>query len=486
MTYAVADAFGNPVTTGAFSSVVATFTAVSGGGLWDLANLPTAVVYSAANGALAADYYQSGNYGTIGLVSGTITGSYTAPGASSATSFSVSGSTGNLFTSNFDTTSGTPQVSNTSPAAGKSINVWLAGLQVGLPVTLYVQQLNPTSFTYSGTFSGGAQKVLVYANSTGFALASFAVDTVAGDYTSFVANEAAPTNANAAATLGNGTASAIVTTQAGVAAKFILKVYFDNAMTKAVKSSAVNGTNLYVNVAISDAFGNIVTVPPGQQIQVNLASTAGLLSVTYAYISGGFYDTNHSLGSIQWTLPSTIGTAVTLTASGVLNGVAASATVTVTTVSNLPLIGITSPTPLNNVIYSNTGSVVFMGTANVSAGYVSTVTINAIGYQVDGGSWQTAVIAPGNKIIFSVLAVMSDGLHTIAFNATDSNANTAVSSTYTVLVDSVGPTVTITTADGSTLTAGTALTATIVDPQGNLNASSVVVMANGTALTAAH
>jgi hypothetical protein len=180
-------------------------------------------------------------------------------------------------------------------------------------------------------------------------------------------------------------------------------------------------------------------------------------------------------------MPSTTGTAVTLTASGVLSGKTVTTTKAVTTVSATPTFSVTSPVPVNGVIYSNTGTVVFNGQANVSVGYASTVKIASVGYKIGSNPWQTAPISSLNKVLWSLAATFPAGLNSIKFNATDANGNTFVSQAYSVLVDSSAPTITATTKSGSSINATKPVVFTIVDTEGDLNATSVVGTSNSTA-----
>jgi len=137
---------------------------------------------------------------------------------------------------------------------------------------------------------------------------------------------------------------------------------------------------------------------------------------------------------------------------------------------------------VSGVIYSSTSTVVFVGQANVSVGYGSAVLINSVGFKIDKGTWQSTVISPGHDIVWSVAATFSTGLHTIVFNATDSQTNVVVSSTYQVLIDSTAPTIAFTTAAGAVLNYSTPVQATITDTEGDLNATAVTATANGTAV----
>jgi len=184
----------------------------------------------------------------------------------------------------------------------------------------------------------------------------------------------------------------------------------------------------------------------------------------------------------------------TISATGVLGGVSTtSATVSVTTVSKLPTISVFAPKPLAGVIYSNSPNLQFRGWANVSVGYnaqtTMSVTMSSLGWKVGAGTWQTSGLA-GVNAQWSVVATLPSGLSTVQFNATDSKANTVVSSAYSVLVDTSAPTITDVTSAGSTLASGQLFTATVVDSEGDLGnatgaatpASGVWVTYNGTVL----
>jgi hypothetical protein len=90
----------------------------------------------------------------------------------------------------------------------------------------------------------------------------------------------------------------------------------------------------------------------------------------------------------------------------------------------------------------------------------------------------------GVKSQWSVIATFPVGLSTVVFNATDSKGNVVVSNTYSVLVDTSAPTITNVTPAGAVLNPGQLFTATIVDSEGDLNATSVGLTYNGTALAA--
>jgi hypothetical protein len=299
-----------------------------------------------------------------------------------------------------------------------------------------------------------------------------------------------------------------VTTIAGPASQFNVKVGYTTSLTPAAYY-ATPGETLYVNVIQSDAYGNLVQTGANQQTQITLTPSAGFLTATNVYIPTGCYETNgtssaaivspptpamtngcaigfNGFGPIAWTMPSTLGP-VSITAAGVLNGKQiTSSSYKVNVVSASPTLNVTSPTPVNGFIYSNSESVVFSGQANVSLGFPGTAHIKTIGYKIDNNTWQSASVNQVTNATWSVALTLTPGLHTITFNATDSNSpkNTVVSQAYSVLVDTSTPVISFVTKAGATVNSSTPFTATIVDTQGDLNATSVQVDYNGTMLPA--
>src|SRR5208337_4300360 len=132
--------------------------------------------------------------------------------------------------------------------------------------------------------------------------------------------------------------------------------------------------------------GNTAENTGVNQIQIALAPSAGVLSATNVYIPSLFADTYKAFGPIAWTVPGTAGN-ITLSGSGVVNGLPVSGKTTLGIVSPLPTISVTSPAPLKGVIYSGTTNPTFIGQANVSIGYPSTVNIASVSYKIDTGSW---------------------------------------------------------------------------------------------------
>jgi len=539
--YSIADKFGNPV---AFNTLgltwTVTVTALSGGGLFDALGLPS--VITCTNGGaswksgttaltptvacpaagtsanLPFNYFQAGAYNSIGELSAGVSGSL------SGSAFAGAGQSGQVITSTFAAASPIPVVFLTSAEtaagvtlpdvpAGDQVNVTatLGTVQAGVPVQLMLDlgtsyETVPLAMDYGASskvtigFSDGLTYITEYTNANGLASALFTLDTLAtptAAHAFFLSNVTRPTDAGftfPGDTLHNSTdTAASVITVSNVPTTFTVLTYYCVApacVPPTSASHAATGGTLYVDVTISDMYGNVATNTAVTAIQINLAATAGTLSATVVYIVAGASDTESSFGPITWTMPSAIGSA-SLTAQGVLSGKSVtSAPNTIGVVSPLPTLAIIKPVPESGVIYSSSNSVVFTGQANVSIGYAATgalaVKITSITYSIDGGSALTAPITTGNQITFSVAATMTSGLHTIYFNATDSKGNVASSSKYSVLVDTTAPTVAFTTKAGAVINFTNSVTATITVPEGDLNATSVSATLNGTALASSH
>jgi hypothetical protein len=519
-TFAISDRFGNPLAfnAGGFSNWTISITALSGQGKFDAANLPSiihcnmgAASWKAAGVALTPtvacpaggpsnlpfNYFQSPIFNAIGEFSAAITGTY------AGSAFGGAGTSGQLITSTFAGASPAPVpipptgAVLTAVPAGDSVNVTatLGTVQQGVPVQLFLD--GATSSANYGSNSiltpgfGGSLQITELTNANGVASAIFQLSTHATDSAKFMSNVSAPSDASVTAMLGPSGDSAAAVTAAGTASSFHVKVTYDNLFVYPA-TRAASGSTLYVDVTISDSYGNAATNTGATQIQISLVASCGSacpLSATTVYIPSGGNDTAASFGPIQWTVPSTIGANVSLTASGVLSGVQkSSAPATVTIVSPLPTLAITLPKPLNGVIYSNNLAVVFTGQANASAGFAATgplaVQISSITYKVDNGAVQTAPIGAANKVTFSVAATLSLGLHSITFNASDSRspADTVTGQVFQVLVDTSAPTVKFTTASNANVSNGAPVLAKIVDTEGDLNMSSVVATVNGTAV----
>ena len=477
LTLSATDRFGNPIdvgTGGPLTGLAITVSATAAGGVFTRAGANYTTITLAAGditvaaspsyaATIADPYFQLGTYRSTDVLTATI--SATTP------SFTVSGSSGALVTSTFDTSSVAPIEDShdcTSCAAGTTISLHStpATVQRGVPVIFFLDTATSTLANGDGTMS-----VSTTTGANGTAGALFKLDTGVTTPLYFLAQFGDASQASGH--LANSTDSApLVATVAGAASALVLETYYDSAATQPT-SYGVNGTTLYVNVALADKYGNPTLNTFPYQIQITLSGPGGF-SATSVYIQSGQPDTVHSFGSILWTAPNTFATE-TLSAASTFP----TATDKVTLVSATPTFSVTSPKPLSGVIYSSSTAVTFQGQANVSLGYASSVHITSVGYSVDGGHWQSATVAAGNKITWAVSVFVTAGLHSVQFNATDNSAasNTVVSQKYSVLVDSSAPDVNFVTAANANITSPATVTANVIDKMGDLNTTSVSAVA---------
>ncbi|MGA2663710.1 MAG: hypothetical protein ABSF83_02025 [Nitrososphaerales archaeon] len=507
---AMSDTYGNPILFSALTNPTIAISVSSGAG-FDLGGSALTLTatclneaVSCSSGALGNNYYQGYAYGSTASLTAIITGKY--PTATSPI-VSVSSTSGNFITSTQATSYTVVASSSASPAFGAGSAIKLTatpnvGTQPGVPVTFNLcgQQTGatvcntgetPTTTGYGGSFSSGGQ--IGFATSTsgsaGTATATYNIDTIAGNTGNWNATSPAPTNLAPKATISGVTAvnTGGVTTVAGPAASFKSLVYFSDQATL-VKTSIVAGQNLYINVELVDAYGNLATNTGITQIQVQLSATAPTtLEATTLYIEQGQKQTLPIFGYDEWAIPASVavGTALTLTASGVVNGVAVSPTTTLTTVSPLPTLSITSPKPTSGTIYASSTGVSFRGSANVSVGYNPTpltgVTIASVNYKIGSASWQQASGSHSSPDSFGLSIFVPAGLSTIVFNATDSDKNTVVSTAYQLLVDTSAPTFTFSTASSN----NGCVTVTAATAEGDFNTASFTATYGGVAVPAA-
>ena len=473
---AATDKFGNPIDlTTVGTLAVSVSTTAAEGVFYNAGNFTTITQASmtvtggaTSNAAFNDAYYQLGAYKSTDVLTGTISGTTPA--------FTVSGSSGALVTSTFAVASPVPTEFTgdcTSCAAGSSIN--LHGVpsvaQRGVPIIFFLDTATSTQVNGDGTM---VVSTTTGVNGTG--IAKFALDTGAGATLHYLTQlgDVSQTSGH----LANSTDMvAAITTIAGPAASLRLKTFFDSALTLPA-THAVNGSQLYVDITLADKYGNPTLNTFAYQIQIAL-SGPGSFSATNVYISSGCSDTAgvtsacaSAFGPILWTAPNTFG-AQTLSAKSTFP----TATDTVTLVSATPTFAVTSPAPLNGVIYAGSTAVTFQGQANASLGYPSTTTIASVGYKIDSGTWQSVTVTPANKLNWVVSVFMTAGVHTITFNATDSVGNTVVSQAFTVLVDATAPDVNFVTVNNANISSPATLSANLVDTMGDVNASSVSAVA---------
>ncbi len=455
----------------------------------------TSVTIAAAGSSTTAstvDFYYGVDYGDTSYIVAS------ANGLSSVTSV-------HIVTYTISTTAGTTSLPSAVTPVGtcvaaacvkagatQSIEVTLPSAQAGVPVYFTITNTNFGATAadiaqYGGSFSNSG--ISIEATSTvaaGVATASvpLTVDTTATDYaqvTPFVTYWTGTA-------LGNytGTQSGQIETIASTPTKLDMLVSYASDFSNSVTTTgaAVNGTKIFLDVYISDAYGNLATNPGPGQLQIQLTASGGAqISNPTPIIPAGCTDTAAhlaactSFGAIYVILPTTIGTTVTITAS------AAGLTSTkssLVTVSATPAFTVTSPTTVSGVIYSNSLASVFSGYANVSAGFPSTgtgaVSMATLGYKVGSGAWNTVTLTGPNPA-WSFAATMSVGTNTLAVNVTDGNGDVSAVQTFTVLVDTAAPDVNFVTANNANITSPATVSASIVDASGDLNASSVTAVA---------
>jgi len=430
----------------------------------------------------AINYIQSSIYGAVGALSAVITT------VTPATSYT--GTSGSIVTSTFSGSVSAPVVPAAVQAGSSAtISDTLPTPQQGVPVTLNLcATCGGTSTSYNAKFSSGTQSITLYTNSSGIVITTIAVNVTVASTAVFNATAAAPTTAAPTTVLASAASSAVTTT-VGAISTLVINIAASGSGTPGPNiANIINGTTAYVDVAYADAYGNLIPSgsAPHNQIQISLSANNGaLLSATNVYIASGQVSTNGSgsIGSIQLTMPKTVGTAVVVTGTGVVNGKTVSGTATITTVSAAPALSVTSPTPLSGTIYANTTLVTFKGTANASLGSLST-NMASIGYKVGTNQWQSVATPSLHNVIWSIPIILSSGLNTVTFNATDNEATpvTTVGTAYTVLVDTAAPTFSTIAVTNTSSTANLNITSA----GGDLNATSVQAWTNGTAVAASN
>jgi len=422
------------------------------------------------------NFTQSAIYGAVGALAATITV------YNSATTYT--GTSGSMITSTFSSTLSAPSV-NASIAAGGSATVseTLGTAQQGVPITLNLcATCTGTSPGYDSKFSDGSQSVTLYSSSTGTVSATIPVNVTVGSLARFNATATRPLTQLSTNTIASPFSSQVITLVGAINTLVINVAANSGASPGPNIAKAINGSTAYVDVAYADAYGNLIPIgsAPHNQIQIALsASNGGLLSATNVYIASGQVSTNGtgSIGSIQLTLPKTIGTAVVITGTGVVSGKTVSGTSSVTTVSAAPSMNVTSPIPLSGKLYANTTLVTFKGIANASAGSLST-NIASIGYKVGSAGWQSVATPALHNVAWSIPVVLAVGLNTVTFNVTDSESPsvTTVGTPFTVLVDTAAPTFgTITVANNTNVA-----NVNVTSAGGDLNATSAQAWTNGT------
>ena len=513
----VSDPFGNAnlLNNAFFSAISAQVVTTSAGGIFknggaNQTKVTTADCVDVTSNLVTCEYFQSGTWGSAGVLTSAVSGKWRG------TSFSISANSGNIVTSTFDTAANIPTCPDCTPstlAAGKAeaVTYTLTTPQLNVPVWfLAVNTTSPYVGSWVGgtnpyDFLGGNYNITGSTSGNGYHLAkaveSFNIDTTApnpfavpptpGSAVTFEAIVAAPTDGNPSKVLGPSAPTATVTTTFAAPSSFIVYTYFDKLLTEPT-TNAFSAATLYVDVILVDQFGNPSTNPSAAQIQIALHASAGTLSAATIYVASNTFDTATppSFGPVTWTTAGTAPTTITLTASGNIPGASSgsSNTETLSIVTHTPSFSAaaTSGNTYSGVVYSKASAVTFGGKAGVSLGWDPALGVNfhstggGIYYKIDNGAWALATVG-GPHVSWTFTAIFTSGTHTITFNATDSQGDMSAPVTIQLLIDGSAPTITAVTTTGSVLNAGSAVSFSITDTEGDLNASSVVATTNSTA-----
>lgn len=116
----------------------------------------------------------------------------------------------------------------------------------------------------------------------------------------------------------------------------------------------------------------------------------------------------------------------------------------------------------------------------------SGVDSNTIGITIDSGSKITSGITKtatpgGYECSYTPATALSDGTHTVKFNASDNDGNAAAQKSVTFKVDTVPPTLNVTSPTEGLVTNNA--TVTVKGTTNDVNSSPVTVKVNGTAVT---
>jgi len=424
----LADQYGNPVTTSASGSV--TFTALAG-------TVPSGsfTVTSGVCACGAATYAptKSGsdlNYGSFDLISATFVVS-TGPLQGTYTGSSHQLTIGYLSTTNVATSTPSytiytaPYAAPGNVQAGTPVNValTLAGPQKGIPVNFSLIADPVTGYT--GTFSNGLSWMVVTTGTTGIATANFTADTLLGDDATVQAIVSEPTTASPSNTVSSLHTISFVT---GVAppAGLLVQLYKSTGPLAGLTTYTSPGAHLYVDVKLQDAYSNPVSWNHAFALGITLsASTGSGLSITQIAITSGQGDTTGSGYTVQYTAPSTLGTA-TVTATTTQPGVATGQG-TMHVVSLSPSVFITAP---NNPSSLSTNSQTVKGYAVPSLAAASGTAVVTFQYSLNGAANVTTGVTGTNSSgasFFSFPVTFINGTNTLKVFATDSNSLVGVS-----------------------------------------------------------
>jgi len=468
-----ADKYGNPVVSGGTTNVVLTadtfsgqpagFSSASAYGLsYPYAPSPvvnTSVTLTIPNGQstvspTTAYYFFGVDYGSQSQLVATSSSGLATGLSSMIKTYALSAQAVTLF-----------PASNVNVEAGSSqnVNATLAVAQKNVPIAFGFSGSSTYPGSYSSTGTNATTVFTAIVGTSAVATATVVVATTLNAKVYINATETLNSTTSATPVIATG---ALVTT-AGSLAKLTVQAFFGTAafsLTGQSTSVVAKGT-LYLNITATDAYGNAKTVTGDTQLTVT--ASAGALSTTVPVILLGTSSTYNSGDAVQFVAPSTVGTVVTISASGVSSGVSLSGSTTVTVVSATPLLSVTGPSSWTSGIPSP-----ISGTANASTGIASN-KITTITYSVNGGTAQAIAFSSAANVAFS-FSVLLTGTSNINVTITDSAGNT---NWAIVQVPPLAPALTFTSA-------GTGLPAQYQFPNGGPEAVATTFTNNGaTSLT---
>ncbi|GBC74832.1 hypothetical protein HRbin06_00139 [archaeon HR06] len=349
--------------------------------------------------------------------------------------------------------------------------------QIGVPVELIFTAAVPSIAEYKGTLE--AKTGVTDANSQ--FKTNLIVDTKAGRSVTVGVKIKAPTNADPNNVFQPATTTGAIATIAGPASKLQVILNFqgvDYTPDKVVEVfPAANSVTITVNsvdnfdnpsaISATDPTNILLTI-------VNVRGTPGGLNPNIVVIGAGGTTTGPAATYVAST---NIGDEARIQASG---GGLTGTSALIRTVSSIPKVSIF---PVKAFV--NTKDVTLEGWANVT---VSGRTIQSVEFSLDGGAFNTIAGAVGGASQrWSVtLSNLAEGSHTVTIRATDS-ANERNTASVTFFVDTVNPTITITSpAAGAKITGDLMLEATLSDPSpsSGIDPNSLVVKVDGNVVTA--
>lgn len=147
-----------------------------------------------------------------------------------------------------------------------------------------------------------------------------------------------------------------------------------------------------------------------------------------------------------------------------------------------PVITITAPTA-SALIVNNKPVITWTVTDDDSG-----VNANSIGITIDSGSKVTSgitktAISNGYKCTYTPTAALADGSHTIKVDASDNDGNAATQKSVTFKVDTVPPTLSITSPANGLVTKSSSVT--VIGKTNDVTSSPVTVTVNGAKVTVA-